>query len=117
LIANAFCENGVLKSLDIGANITNKPPKKGYENIAFQSLIDLIESDCPLGIFFPLFIFIFNSLKESLSIRGSKTIQPRLEDLLPFVYAIGVNESLLSLDISCNGLGNKVSSSSSFFIK
>ena len=92
MIANAFCSNTSLESLSIGANISAKHVKKTSNVSGFSSLIDLIESDCPL---------------RTLNVAGSKLVQPKIDDLLNLIYAIGVNDTITSLDVSCNGLGNK----------
>jgi len=89
-IAQAFSSSEALKCLNLDCNLTMKS-KKGNAH-AFDALIDLIESDCPL---------------EVLSLCGSKTMQPKTDDLLSFIYAVGVNESLLELNVSGNGFGNK----------
>lgn len=35
-------------------------------------------------------------------------MQPKTDDLLAFIYAVGVNDSLLELNVSGNAMGNKV---------
>ncbi|KAH3760830.1 myosin-I binding protein [Pelomyxa schiedti] len=89
-IAHAFCESEALGCLNLDANLSARS-KRG-NTLAFDALIELVESECPL---------------EVLSLCGSKTMQPKTDDLLSFIYAVGVNESLLELNVSGNGMGNK----------
>jgi len=92
VVAHALCQNEGLKFLDISGNLSAKAKRTQPGSRAVEALVALLESDCPL---------------ESLELRGGKSAQPRLEDLLTFIYAIGVNDSLLQLNVNGNGMGNK----------
>eukprot|EP01105_Mastigella_eilhardi_P005915 TRINITY_DN17594_c0_g1_i1.p1 TRINITY_DN17594_c0_g1~~TRINITY_DN17594_c0_g1_i1.p1 ORF type:complete len:1166 (+),score=359.54 TRINITY_DN17594_c0_g1_i1:518-3499(+) len=90
LIANALCENDTLRFLGLDANMSAKSKKGNAEG--FGALITLIES---------------NKTLNSLSLGGSKTMQPKIDDLLSFIYHVGVNDTVTELNLACNGMGNK----------
>lgn len=88
IICEGLSYNGNLRFLSLAQNFKNRGKTRGA---AVEALTRLIGSDCPL---------------ESLNVSGGPKSELRT-DILPFLYALGTNDSLKYLDISGNQIGNK----------
>jgi Ran GTPase-activating protein (RanGAP) involved in mRNA processing and transport len=89
LVATGLASHQSLKVLDLSRNFSAKPTKA--RDTAVDNLINLISGECPL---------------ETLVLRGNKTAALRA-DLVPFLYGLATNDTLLRLDISGQQMGNK----------
>eukprot|EP01114_Cavostelium_apophysatum_P024573 TRINITY_DN965_c0_g1_i1.p1 TRINITY_DN965_c0_g1~~TRINITY_DN965_c0_g1_i1.p1 ORF type:complete len:960 (+),score=342.73 TRINITY_DN965_c0_g1_i1:143-3022(+) len=89
VLADALCHNSSIKHLSLAGNFRGKPGKARPH--AIDSIANLINSECPI---------------ESLNLSAPKGAELK-NDLIPFLYALATNESLKSLDISGNQIGNK----------
>merc|ERR1712137_1495239 len=88
-VCKILSQSPSLTTLNISFNFSTKPTKSREQSI--EDLNELIASDCPL---------------ERLICQGNKATALK-NDLLPLLDAIGTNDSLLSLDISGQQIGNK----------
>eukprot|EP01132_Coremiostelium_polycephalum_P009748 gene9748-11973_t len=90
VIADGFCANSALKKLVLNGNFKSSKTKSRAESI--NSVINLIESECPL---------------ESLHLTAGNSKSPLKLDILPLIYALATNDSLLELDICGHQMGSK----------
>eukprot|EP01119_Soliformovum_irregulare_P002545 TRINITY_DN1278_c0_g1_i1.p1 TRINITY_DN1278_c0_g1~~TRINITY_DN1278_c0_g1_i1.p1 ORF type:complete len:952 (+),score=343.92 TRINITY_DN1278_c0_g1_i1:87-2942(+) len=88
IICEAFSYNTSLKHLSLKGNFKVKSKTRQH---AIESIVSLINSECPL---------------ESLNLAGTPKSELKF-DVFPLIYALGTNESLISLDVSGNLMGNK----------
>lgn len=88
IVAEALCYNSHLKHLSLKGNFKSRSKTRNH---TIDSLIALLNSECPL---------------ETLNISGSPKAELKT-DIIPFLYALGTNETLLSLDVGGNQMGNK----------
>eukprot|EP00029_Vermamoeba_vermiformis_P000624 TRINITY_DN1079_c0_g1_i1.p1 TRINITY_DN1079_c0_g1~~TRINITY_DN1079_c0_g1_i1.p1 ORF type:complete len:1136 (-),score=356.31 TRINITY_DN1079_c0_g1_i1:94-3501(-) len=89
ILAEGLCHSPSLKKLILNRNFKEKGTKARSQ--AIESIIRLISSQCPI---------------ESLHIAGGRGFHAG-PDLIPLIDAIGTNDSILSLDIAGNNLGNR----------
>lgn len=89
-ICSSLQNNETLRILDLSRNFGARSSKPSRTQ-AIESLINLINSSCPL---------------ESLVLQGSKTLALK-QDIMVFLDGVGTNQSLKSLDISGNQMANK----------
>eukprot|EP01103_Thecamoeba_quadrilineata_P017200 TRINITY_DN599_c0_g2_i1.p1 TRINITY_DN599_c0_g2~~TRINITY_DN599_c0_g2_i1.p1 ORF type:complete len:1159 (-),score=276.83 TRINITY_DN599_c0_g2_i1:134-3610(-) len=87
-LIESLCDSPSLRTLKIGRSWSVKIDPN-QRSICIESLITLISSDCPL---------------RALSIDGSPKAQLKT-DLVPFLNALGTNNSLTFLDITGNQMG------------
>jgi len=90
VLCEGLCSNTTIKSLILDRNL--KGDKK-FREICILNLQKLINS---------------NKYIESLSFAGgNKPTQQLKTDIVPFLYSLGNNNTLTSIDISCHQMGNK----------
>ncbi|EGC33420.1 hypothetical protein DICPUDRAFT_98559 [Dictyostelium purpureum] len=92
VICEGFVTNNSIKKLVLNGNF--KTSKTKSRAAAIESVITLLESECPI---------------ESLHITAGsgKSLSPLKNDILPLVYSLATNSSLLEIDISGHQMGNK----------
>ncbi|KYQ93272.1 leucine-rich repeat-containing protein (LRR) [Tieghemostelium lacteum] len=90
IICEGFCQNTSIKKLVLNGNFKTSKTKSRAASI--ESVITLLESECPIEIL-------------HLTVGQSKS--PLKNDILPLVYSLATNDSLLELDISGHQMGNK----------
>jgi len=89
ILAEGLCFAPALKSLAVSRNMKDKGSRS--RSSAIEGLINLISSECPL---------------DTLILQGGKGYALG-QELIPLIDAIGTNDSITSLDISGNNIGNK----------
>jgi Ran GTPase-activating protein (RanGAP) involved in mRNA processing and transport len=88
-MSDGLQKNKSLKSLSIGGNFTGNGGPKRDKTV--ETLIDLVSSECPL---------------TSFSLKGNPRNSLK-QDVVHFLYALGTNDSLVHLDLTNVGMGDR----------
>ncbi|EAL61172.1 leucine-rich repeat-containing protein [Dictyostelium discoideum AX4] len=90
VICDGFVGNSTIKKLILNGNF--KQSKTKSRPSAIESVISLLESECPL---------------ETLHMTVGNSKSPLKADILSLIYSLATNSSLLELDISGHQMGPK----------
>ncbi|KAF2075298.1 hypothetical protein CYY_003375 [Polysphondylium violaceum] len=90
VICEGFTSNTCVKRLLLNGNF--KTSKTKSRSASIESVITLLESECPI---------------ETLHITAGNSKSPLKNDILPLIYSLATNSSLLELDITGHQMGVK----------
>eukprot|EP01133_Synstelium_polycarpum_P015678 gene15678-18632_t len=90
VICEGFCQNNSVRKLVLNGNFKVSKTKSRVASI--DSVINLLEAGTPL---------------EALHMTNGLSKSQLKNDILPFIYALATNDSLVELDISGHQMGNK----------